>query len=284
MRDLVRYHFVFLQHGMIMNDLSSWLNHLPIDLMVTTTPHEFAAITASDSPYRFSPRDCVLSGLPRHDALLGQPRRRRWITVAPTWRKWLVSQIDAQSMSRVYKTGFSRSEFARAWGGLLADPQLAQMARESGLEIMFVPHPNLQPVIGDLDLEKHVTLYDPKRHGSYREVIAATALCLTDYSSVTVDMAVLDIPQVYYQFDAELVFNGSHSIGPGYFDYVQDGFGPVARRQEGVLTAITGLLKGQEDPIFAQRRKRTLVHRDGTCCRRLHEAILHRLEIDRERF
>lgn len=284
MRDLVSYHFVFLQHGMIMNDMSSWLNHLPIDLMVTTTPHEFAAITASDSPYRFSSRDCVLSGLPRHDALLARPRKKRWLTVAPTWRKWLVSQIDAQSMARGRRAGFSQSEFARAWGNLLADQQLAQMARESGLEILFVPHPNLQPVIGDIDLAKHVKLYDPKRHGSYQEVIAATALCLTDYSSLTVDMAVMDIPQVYYQFDAELVFNGSHSIRPGYFDYGQDGFGPVARRQEDVLTAIAQLQKGQEDPIFAQRRQETLVHRDGTCCRRLYEAILHRLEIDRDRF
>jgi hypothetical protein len=284
MRDLVNYQFVFLQHGMIMNDLSSWLNHLPIDLMVTTTPHEFAAVTASDSPYRFSPRDCVLSGLPRHDALLARPRQKRWLTVAPTWRKWLVSQSDARSMARGRKAGFSQSEFARAWGHLLADPQLAQTARQSGLDILFVPHPNLRPVVGDLALAKHVTLYDPKRHGSYQEVIAATALCLTDYSSLTVDMAVLDIPQVYYQFDAEMVFNGSHSIGPGYFDYGQDGFGQVARRPEEVLAAIARLQKGQEDPIFAQRRKETLVYRDGTCCRRLHDAILHRLEIDRERF
>lgn len=278
LRDLVHHHFVFLQHGMIMNDLSSWLNQLPIDLMVTTTPDEFAAITAPDSPYRFSQRDCVLSGLPRHDALLTKPRERRWLTVAPTWRKWLVGQIDPASMARGRKAGFSQSTFAGAWGGLLANPRLLHMAQESGLGILFVPHPNLRPVIADLDLPKHVTLYDPERHGSYQHVIAASAVCLTDYSSLTVDMAVLDVPQVYFQFDADLVFGGGHSMGQGYFDYVHDGFGVVAQNAEEVLHAVSQVLQGKEDPIFARRRRKTLVHRDGQSCARLYEAIRARLE------
>lgn len=277
LRDLVRYRFVFLQHGVMMNDLSSWLNQLAIDLLVTTTPAEFAAVTAPDSPYRYCPRDTVLTGLPRHDALLARPRTRRWLTLAPTWRKWLVGPIDPVTMRRARKPGFARSEFARAWGGLAADPRLAEMARANGLEILLLPHPNLRSQLDGLALPDHVQIHDPQRHGSYQQIIAASALCVTDYSSLTMDMAVLDVPQIYFQFDAKAVFGGAHAIGAGYFDYVQDGFGPVTDTVEAAIAALSGLLGSGEDPVFVQRRQKTLTYRDKGSCDRVRRAILNRL-------
>lgn len=277
LRDIARYHFVFLQHGVIINDLSSWLNQLPIDLLVTTTPAEFSAISAPDSPYRFSARDIVLAGLPRHDALLVRPRQRRWLTIAPTWRKWLAGQVDPLTMRRARRPGFARSEFAHAWGGLVADPRLAAVARANGLEILFVPHPNLRPELGGLALPEHVQIHDPAKHGSYQQVIAASALSLTDYSSLTVDMAVLAVPQVYYQFDAEAMLGGAHSMGAGYFDYARDGFGPVTCTIDEALEAVSQLLRDGEDQTFVLRRQRTLIHRDKGNCDRIRRAILDRL-------
>lgn len=273
LQDLIRYRFVFLQHGVIINDLSSWLNHQPIDLFITTTAQEFAAISGPASPYRYSPRDTVLAGLARHDALLARPRSTRWLTVAPTWRSWLTGQIDPRTMARAHKGGFAQSEYARAWGGLLADPGLRAVVREKRLEILVLPHPNLRAYFPDLALPPDVTLYDPARHGTYQDVIAATALCLTDYSSLTMDMAVLDIPQVYYQFDAAEVLGGRHLSGPGYFDYGRDGFGPVVATQEAALKSLYQILIQGEDARFAERRQTTLVHRDGQNAARTYDAV-----------
>lgn len=277
LQDLVSYRFVFLQHGVIINDLSSWLNQLPIDLFITTTPQEFAAISSPDSVYRYSARDTVLAGLARHDALLARPRSARWLTVAPTWRNWLTGQIDPRSMARSHKRGFAQSDYARAWSALLSDADLRAAARANSLEILLLPHPNLLAYFPDLALPPDVVLYEPQRHGTYQDVIAATACCLTDYSSLTMDMAVLDIPQVYYQFDADDVLGGRHLSGPGYFDYTRDGFGPVVTTKEAVLEALHTLLEQGEDPIYPKRRQSTLLHRDGLCSARTLSAIQNML-------
>ena len=43
-RGLRRWKFVFLQHGVIHNDLSRWLNAQPIRIMITTTEAEHRSI------------------------------------------------------------------------------------------------------------------------------------------------------------------------------------------------------------------------------------------------
>ena len=72
--DIVRltaptWQFTFLQHGVIKDDLSSWLNPKQIDLFVTSTPQEHASIVGDDSAYVFTDKEVRLAGLPRFDRL-----------------------------------------------------------------------------------------------------------------------------------------------------------------------------------------------------------------------
>ena len=48
LRDLLHYRFVFLNHGVIKDDISRWLNSKDISLFVTSTPAEFASIADED--------------------------------------------------------------------------------------------------------------------------------------------------------------------------------------------------------------------------------------------
>ncbi len=70
LRDLLHYRFVFLQHGIIKDDISRWLNRKEIAMFVTSTEAEFASIAGEDSQYKFSAKEVVLTGLARHDSLL----------------------------------------------------------------------------------------------------------------------------------------------------------------------------------------------------------------------
>src|SRR3546814_211249 len=64
--------FIFLQHGVIMNDLSGWLNSKKIDRFITSARDEYDAIALDGNRYKFTKKEVVLTSLPRHDALLKQ--------------------------------------------------------------------------------------------------------------------------------------------------------------------------------------------------------------------
>ena len=89
--------YTFLNHGVIKDDLSGWLNRKPIETFVTSTPAEYASI-AGDSAYVFSSREVKLTGMPRFDRLrevglrFGADRRDL-LLVSPTWRTELVLTI-----------------------------------------------------------------------------------------------------------------------------------------------------------------------------------------------
>lgn len=270
--DLTHFKFAFLQHGVIMNDLSRWLNNLSIDLLATTTKAEFDSICAPESPYALSAKEVVLSGLARHDALLVPSDNKTFLTIAPTWRKGLTGEPDLSSMSRYYRGGFIDSAYAKAWRGLLADPALVAAARKAGLEILFVPHPNLSGYVQEMELPEYVHVYSAARHGTYQDIIRRSALFVTDYSSLSMDMAFLGVPVVYYQFDEDIMFR-AHTFRPGYFRYRDDGFGPVTTTHSQTLDKIFEALQGSAPDIYSQRCQQAFPRRDGQNCHRLTELI-----------
>ncbi|MCI5825593.1 MAG: CDP-glycerol glycerophosphotransferase family protein, partial [Arcanobacterium sp.] len=64
-----RVPFVFLQHGITKDDISAWLNHLPIALITTALPEEQEYLTADDSPYHLKHGKAQLTGFARFDRL-----------------------------------------------------------------------------------------------------------------------------------------------------------------------------------------------------------------------
>ena len=124
------WRFTFLQHGVIKDDLSNWLNPKPIDVFVVSTPQEYASIAGDGNRYRYSDREVQLTGLPRFDKIrqVGEqfpPERRDLILITPTWRHWLLPPLAKGSQRRSLTGDFLDSQFAREWLGLLRSPQLA---------------------------------------------------------------------------------------------------------------------------------------------------------------
>jgi glycosyltransferase involved in cell wall biosynthesis len=89
------WRFTFLQHGVIKDDLSRWLNRKSIDVFITSTPAEHESIVGDETTYVFTTREVKMTGLPRFDRLreLGAQvgaDERTYILVCPTWRHWLI--------------------------------------------------------------------------------------------------------------------------------------------------------------------------------------------------
>ena len=98
---------------------------------------------------------------------------------------------------------------------------------------------------------------------------------MTDDSSVAFDIAALDRPVVYYQFDRERVMAGGHIGRHGYFDAGRDGFGPVAIGHDEAVAAIVEALEGgaHPSPGVPGANRRTFPVRDGRACERVVAAI-----------
>lgn len=271
-------HFVFLQHGVTKDDVSSWLNGKPISLFITATEAEWQSIVTDGSPYVFTKRQVCLTGFPRHDALVDSiGEEGDSILIMPTWRKSLAGGMKGGSSERDLNDQFLDSQYKQAWEKLLCDPRLKAIAEKSNKKIVFFPHANITPYMeaGYFHVPEYVLLGENDGKSSIQDYFKRAAVMITDYSSTAFEQAFLMKPCIYFQFDIEELFSGAHSYAKGYFDYDKDGFGPVAYSEDDVineLRAMSELSYRLQEP-YRTRANLAFPYRDGKCCERVYEAI-----------
>ena len=182
--------------------------------------------------------------------------------------------MDEASLRRVVDPAIWDSEFLRCWTTIARSPEVSTAAARSGRRVAFMPDPNFQPLLPDLDLPPDVLRFTYATD-DVQSVYARAALLVTDYSSVAFDVAALDRPIVYFQFDRNEVFSGGHISRGGYFDYERDGFGPVALDSAAAIAAIVEAIERgpRPAPVYQARIDRTFTNRDGHACARVVAAI-----------
>ena len=264
---------VFLQHGIIKDDLSRWLNSKKrIDIFTTSTVPEYESIVGDDSRYRCTDKEVKLLGLTRHDALLQNSKesRKRVIMIMPTWRASLASNRFGKV---VINPGFQESDYYQAWTGLLLSDELRQLSEKYGYKVLFFPHPIMKDLLHLIKLPGYITI-PGENSGSIQERFKECSVLITDYSSVGFEVGYLAKPVLYYQFDED-VFWKQQVYQKGYFDYRKDGFGPVCTTKQELLTALEDVLSRdcQNIPGLQEKVDATYSFRDGHCCERTLEAI-----------
>lgn len=277
--DLMRWDYTFLQHGVTQNDLSSWLNGKPIRNFITAAKTEYESICVGESGYKFTSREVALTGFPRHDQLLSRraekTHKKKSILIMPTWRQGLVGDALGKGSDRAKIAQFTDTDYYRSWQGFLTHPNLQQLAQKHDLELQFFPHANLKPYLKDFETEHVRVLGHADVGGSMQELFLSAALLITDYSSVAFEMAYLECPVLYYQFDEAFVFGGGHTTQKGYFDYRRDGFGPVCTDQEQLLASLEAMLQDgcEAAEPYATRMRDFFAFRDGKCSERVFRLI-----------
>lgn len=275
-----RWRFTFLQHGVTKDDLSSWLNFQNIDLFITNTPAEHAYVVGDEAGYIYTTKEAQLTGLPRFDVIrraaeLVPPADRDLILLAPTWRYWLfLPSIEGTQRRAGVIEDVLESEFVRSWSALFSAPRLHELAHQQGLQVAALLHPNLEQVADQLGLPAGLQRFGFDNGGGARLFARCRAL-VTDYSSMAFNVAYIDRPVVYFQFDRERFLDGGHVGRRGYFDYDRDGFGPVAFDLDGVLDAITRTVAcgPAPQPMYQARIDAAFPVRDGNCCKRVVAAV-----------
>lgn len=280
------YKRVFLQHGVIKDNLSSWLNNVKTDLMITSTVDEYESIVNDHTQYVFGKNEVKLTGLPRFDSLYkNRMSSSRNVLIMFTWRKEVTgSFLNNEKSVREFNDSFKETYYYKAINSFLNNSYLRYLSEIYKFEFLLCPHPNMEPYLKLFDIPDFVKVAG--NNESIHDLINKSAMVITDYSSIAFDFAYQNKPVAYYQFDKENFFNGEHTYTEGYFNYANDGFGPVEIEEEYFIARLEEILANDCKPtdLYAKRIDNTFEHRDDSNCKRVFEAIISLNQPEEDQF
>jgi CDP-glycerol glycerophosphotransferase (TagB/SpsB family) len=250
MKDLYGFKFVFLQHGIIRNDMSERGHKLKknISLFITSTRREWDDVKSGS--YGYNDDQVKLTGMPRYDSLENEPKKI--VSFMPTWRYYVNITTTSGKSNREYSDVFKETGYYKFYNKLINDHRILSKMSEKGYKGNFYVHPLMEAQY--VDFHGNDVISVAKGTADYNRAFKETSLMVTDYSSIDADYSIMKKPLIYCQFDKELFFS-THTYVEGYFDYAKDGFGPVRYDYESSVDTILEYLENdcKEEPEYAKR-------------------------------
>ncbi len=249
-KENINKQFIFLQHGVIMNDVHNFLNreHIIADLFITTTKPEYDEVVKN---YMYDKEKIVCTGLARFDRLKNE--RKKIILIAPTWRAFLEDVEYAKDMVK----SLEESEFYQKYQRLLNNEKLINIVKEYGYKIQFLLHPASEKYKDSfMNLKNEYVDILSTKDIKYSTLFKECSLFITDYSSTHFDVAFLQKPIIYYQFDQEKFFSSHYN--KGYYDYGKDGFGELIEDEDKIINKIIFYIKNNCE--IEEKFKNIIVH------------------------
>ena len=242
-RDLFNFDFVYIQSGIIKDDLSKYLNryYRNIKLFVTSTQNEFNSILTSN--YGYNKENIILTGLPRYDNLehnnkLHKNNYNRIILVIPTWRMEIKENKDSSIYKTIYCDNFKETKFFYFYNSLINDKRLINAMNLYNYTGIFCLHQNFQAQWIDFTKNEKFIVQETC---DYQSQLLNASLLVTDYSSIAFDFGYLKKQIIYFHFDYKNY--RSFQFPEGYFDYEKDGFGPIYKDIDSLIDGIIESLK-----------------------------------------
>ena len=275
LNDLYNFDFIFLQHGITKDNISKWINKFRknIKLFVTCATDEYNSIINDEDEYIYTKEEVKLLGFPRFDKLTSNSQKK--IVFMPTWRKKITESMKVKdnSSEREYSPTFKDTDYFKFYNKLINDERIIEVLKQKGYKGRFYIHPTFEQQSSDFKQNDYIEV--ATKIANYNKEFAENNLLITDYSSVAFDFAYLKKPVIYTQFDVNAFFS-EHLYEKGYYDYVEDGFGPVCFDYESSVKEIIKCINNDcklEDK-YVQRINKFYTFLDKNNCKRVYEEIL----------
>ena len=279
-RDLIHFDLIYLQHGIIKDDLSNYLNKISknYSLIITSSNQEYKSILKET--YGYSKNNLILTGLPRYDGLKNLNEnsiKQKVILIMPTWRSYIKGTFDSLTYESLYSKAFNLTLFFNFYNNLLNNDELIVNMEKYNYFGIFCLHPYFSKQWIDFKSNKIFSVLD---RCDYQNLLLNSSLLITDYSSIFFDFAYLKKPIIYSQFDyKEYRFN---QFPESYFSYKKHGYGPVCYNLNCTIkNIILQLKKGCiMEQKYLKRIKKFFEYTDTNNCQRIYLALLNNSYLD----
>ena len=274
--DLFHFDFIFIQHGIIKDDLSKFYNRIVknISLIISSSMKEYKSIISYK--YHYHKHNVILSGLPRYDNLYRFQsfiNKENIVLIIPTWRMYIRGTFDINTYESIYSYSFNLTKYFNFYNSLINDDQLLMNMKKLNYKGIFCLHPYFSKQWKDF---KQNEIFSTREICDYQNLILKSSLLITDYSSIFFDFAFLKKPIIYTQFDYEEYRN--YHYQKDYFDYFRNGFGPICFDYNCTINKIIKIIKYNcsIENKYLKRIKGFFKYTDDNNCERLYSILLRR--------
>jgi len=276
MVDLYHFDYIYLQNGIIKDDLSLHLNKISkkFDLILTSSKKEYKSLLNSN--YGYNKNNIVLTGLPRFDSLIkihNKIEKEKIIIIFPTWRSYIKGTIDLITQKSIKSGTFINTTYYKFYNNLINNKQLLHIMQKNGYQGIFCLHPNFA---AEKDFFNGNNIFKIKEICNQQELFAKSVLLVTDYSSIFFDFGYILKPVIYTHFDYEEYRN--KQFPKGYFDYKKDGFGKICYDMDCTLKLIISEIENKciINNFYNKRIKKFFKYHDDNNCYRAFIEIIKR--------
>lgn len=187
---------VFLQHGLqSVRDVSYLYGKKPgipfTNLFIVSSNREKEIVINN---YSYNENEVAITGLSRFDSLLSPTKVEQFpnkkILIMPSWRK---------NQDKLSDQEFTKTQFFKSYQSLLHNQRLREYSFVYEIDVVFYLHTNFQKYshLFKSDFIKIIKEGDV----SVQNLLKSSNILITDFSSVSLDFALLKKPILYYQFD-----------------------------------------------------------------------------------
>lgn len=255
---------VFLQHG-ITKDNAKWLyyKNCKFKYFICGAKREYEYIKNN---FGYPEGNVVYTGFARFDNLHDIDINQKQILIMPTWRNWLGRETNAFGE----KYNFKESSYFKNWNGLLNDSRFTKYIENNNIKVLFYPHMNMQKFLKDFTVKsKNVEIVSMDT--DIQKVLKESKIMITDYSSVYMDFAYMSKPVIYFHFDYKEYRNKQYQ--DGYFDYENDGFGPVCYSVNDLINSFININERGIDNKYILRMNNFFELKDRDNCKRIYSLL-----------
>ena len=280
--DLFHFDSIFIENGIIVDDLSKSLDRINknFSLFITSSKKEYNTILSSE--YYYNKDNVVLTGLSKYDNLIELSRithKEKLILITPTWRLYITGTRDLVTFESIYSPHFKNTTFFDFYNNFINDQKILYYMEKYHFFGLFCLHPYFSEQIIDFTPNNFIAI---KTNCNYQELLPKASLLVTDYSNIFFDFAYLKKPIIYSHFDINEY--RKYQYPEGYFDYFKDGFGPVCYNIECLENELIELLINncKQNKKYINRIKKFFSFSDNNNNERIYSEIIKNLKNDNE--
>ena len=272
-RDIIHFDIIFLNNGIIKDDLSKYLNkyNAKFSLFITSSKKEYNSIKFYT--YGYNENNVILTGLSRYDNLKicnDDNKKEKIILVLPTWRKYIHGTFNKLNHENIHSDTFIFTEFFQFYNNLINDRDLILISQQFNYKGILCLHPFFSSQWIDFNQNE---IFSVLKDCNYQELLLKSSILITDYSSVFFDFGYLKKPIIYFHFDYYEYRNNHYPNG--YFDYKKDGFGPICTNIRCIIKEIEFEIKNdcKLKKKYLMRISRFFKFSDSNNNERIYKAI-----------